>query len=211
MIFKKNIADGIEDKLIDIISKHKEDMDFNKKAEIARSKATQAEKHMLGAGLVSGLGSVIGVGGLAASLHMGVGSLALVVGGITTTVGGAILAGGVLGIAGPALAYVGISKLVKMYHESTAKDNSYDGTPYRKVEDSVKKSFSNKIKKILGGERSELYNSAAAIGLIGNIENGYAINDNTKKLIELSREINKEKFGNNKKDRVQDFKNALKI
>ena len=164
MIFKKNIAESLEDKIIDVVSKHKENMDYDTKSENARKKASKAENHMLGGLFTAGAGAVAGVGGLAASLHMGVGMGALAIAGISTTVGGAILVGGVFGIAAPALAYMGISKLIKTYHESVANKNT-SNFGYIEEEFSVKRDFSKKIAKALGGENSEVYNAAYKSGL----------------------------------------------
>lgn len=209
MIFKKNIAESLEDKIIDVVSKHKENMDYDTKSENALKKANKADTHMLGGLFTAAGGAVAGVGGLAASLHMGVGMGALAIAGISTTVGGAILVGGVFGIAAPALAYMGISKLIKTYHESVANKNT-SNFGYIKEEFSVKRDFSKKIAKALGGENSEVYNAAYKSGLINKLENGYDLEDNTKKLIELSKNINKETPNKNDNNRIQNFKESLK-
>lgn len=209
MIFKKNIADSLEDKIIDVVSKHKENMDYDTKSENARKKASKAENHMLGGLFTAAAGAVAGVGGLAASLHMGFGMGALAIAGLSSTVGGAILMGGVFGIAAPALAYMGISKLVKTYHESVANANDSLGG-YRKEEFTVKRDFSKKITKALGGYGSELYSAAYSTGLIKNLEHGYDLEGNTKKLIELSKNITKEHANKSDNPRIQNFKDSLK-
>jgi hypothetical protein len=187
MFFKKKIAENLEDKLTDIISNYREKMDYDNNARIARDKSYTAEKHMLGGLAVAATGAAGGVGGLAASLHMGVGALALA--GTSLTVGGAILVAGVgvVGVAG--LAYMGISKIVKSYHESVANSNSSYGG-YIKEEFSVKKDFMKKIENALGGYSSELYNKAFEKGVIRELESGINLDENAKKLLDLRKELN---------------------
>jgi hypothetical protein len=213
MIFKKNIAENLEDKIIDLMSKHKENLNFDAKATEARNKSYKANDHMLGGLMVAGAGMVAGVGGLAASLHLGFGAGALAIAGAAAgmTVGGAILVGGVIGIGGPALAYMGISKLVKMYHESVENKN-YSMGGYVKAEHSVRSDFSKKLEKVLGGRDSDLYNEAYKSGLVNDLKNssGYSIEYNTKKLLELSSEMSKVSTNKDENKRVQNFRDSLK-
>jgi hypothetical protein len=187
MFFKKKIADNLEDKLTDIISKYKKDSDYDNNATIARDKSYKAERHMLGGLAVAGTGMAGGVAGLATSLHMGFGALALA--GTGLTIGGAILATGVLGVGVAGLAYMGVSKIVKSYHESVANSNESFGG-YRKEEFSVKRDFMKKIEKALGGYSSELYSQAFKTGVIRELEYGVNLDDNAKKLLDLKNNLN---------------------
>lgn len=186
MIFKKNIADRLEDNIMELIEKHKEKRDFKSQAELAGNKAEKAGERILAGAVLSGVGAVAGVGGLAASLHFGVGLA--VIAGTGMTIGGAILVGGVIGIAGPALAYSGINKMIKMHHESVqSKNQTKYGGNYIQAEHQVASDFSNKLGKLLGRD-SELYKKAYESGLVNDIKDGYRIDANTKKLLDMTRE-----------------------
>lgn len=181
MIFKKNVADNLENKILKLMDEHKRELDFDGKALTARNKAETANKFMLGSLFTAGMGAVAGVGGLAASLHLGVGTAVLL--GTGMTVGGAILTGGVIGIAAPALAFMGISKMVKSYHESVAEKNE-SLFNYRKAEFSVADSFLNKLSKVLG-KGSDMDNMTYQTGIARDLSKGYSIDENTQKLLEM--------------------------
>ncbi len=202
MFFKKKIAENLEDKLTDIISNFREESKYDEKANIAREKSYKADKHMLGGLAVAGTGMAGGVAGLATSLHMGFGALALA--GTGMTIGGAILATGVFGVGVAGLAYMGISKIVKSYHESVAnKNESYFG--YIEEEFDVRKSFMKKIENALGGYSSELYNKAFEKGIISDLEYGLNLDENAKKILELRNNMKTESITNSV-DKKQNLK-----
>lgn len=205
MIFKKKMADDLEDKLTEIISNYKKDTNYQEKAQIAREKSYKAEKHMLGGLLASATGAVGGIAGLATSLNMGFGALALA--GTGVTVGGAILATGVFGVGVAGLAYMGISKIVKTYHESVAERNE-PNFGHIKEEYYVKTAFRKKIENALGGYASELYNKAFENGIIGDLQSGINIDENAKKILEIRDSLNQPVV--NKKPQM-DIDEAIKI
>ncbi len=187
MFFKKKIAENLGDKLTDLISKYREDSNYKEKAEIAREKSYKADKHMLGGLLVAGTGMAGGVAGLATSLHMGFGALALA--GTGATIGGAIVGIGVLGIGTAGLAYMGISKLVKTYHESVAEKNT-SNFGHIKEEYSVQQNFRKKIENALGGYGSELYKKAYEKGIVNDLGYGMNLDENAKKILEIRDSLN---------------------
>lgn len=206
MIFKKKMADDLEDKLIEIISNYKKDTNYQEKAQIAREKSYKAEKHMLGGLLASATGAVGGIAGLATSLNMGFGALALA--GTGVTVGGAILATGVFGVGVAGLAYMGISKLVKTYHESVAERNTPNFGGYIKESFDVQTNFRKKIENALGGYNSELYRKTYEQGIISDLQYGTNLDENAKKILEIRDSLNQPVV--NKKPQM-DIDEAIRI
>lgn len=197
-LFKNKVSDELENKILKLMDEHKKELDFDGKALTARNKADKANKFMLGSLFTAGAGAVAGVGGLAASLQLGVGTAAIL--GTGMTVGGAILAGGVFGVAAPALAFMGISKMVKSYHESVAEKNE-SLFNYRKAEFAVADSFLNKLSKVLG-KGSDMDNMTYKTGIARELSKGYSIDENTQKLLEMVKE-SKNKVESNSKNGIK--------
>lgn len=167
MIFKRKISDDLESNIIKLMEDHKKNLDFAGKALESRNKAKMADKFANGSLMTAGVGMVA------------VGALAVV--GITSA---AMFSAGVIAIGAPALACMGISKLIKSYHESVAKKNESD-FGYIKAEDSVKSSFENKLNKLLG---KELSGDAYKTGLKGELTKGWSLDENTEKLLSMVRD-----------------------
>ncbi len=186
MFFKKKIAENLEDKLTDLISKYREDSNYKEKAEIAKEKIHKADNHMLGGAFV-GLGMTVGgLYGALTATHFGVGTLALA--GTGMTVGASLLfGGGIIGVAG--VAYMGISKLVKTYHESVAEKNT-SNFGHIKEEYSVQQNFRKKIENALGGYGSELYKKAYEKGIVNDLGYGMNLDENAKKILEIRDSLN---------------------
>jgi len=205
MFFKKKIAENLEDKLADLISKYREDSNYKEKAEIAKEKIDKADKHILGGLAIAGTGLGGGLAGFAASLNMGFGALALA--GTGVTVGGAILATGIIGVGVAGIAYMGISKLVKTYHESVAERNT-PNFGYIKESFDVQTNFRKKIENALGGYNSELYRKTYEKGIISDLEHGMNLDENAKKILEIRDSLNQPVV--NKKPQM-DIDEAIRI
>lgn len=204
MFFKKKIAENLEDKLADLISKYREDSNYKEKAEIAKEKIHKADKHMLGGAYVGAGMTVGGIYGALTATHFGVGTLALA--GTGMTVGASLLfGGGIIGVAG--LAYMGISKLVKTYHESVAERNTPNFGHIKESFD-VQTNFRKKIENALGGSNSELYRKTYEKGIISDLEYGMNLDENAKKILDIRDSLNQPVV--NKKPQM-DIDEAIRI